>query len=193
MSDLFRGAVRSKDWMAVGIILGCTVLLCVVFVFFIRAGQEKTLLEVRARDADVMTTYAEALTKESDIEKLRRETAKIEMLVVEFDSRLPKVREIPSLMREFERIANVVGLDVELVPLPPIRDEQLRKETIPYNITVHGDFHQIAAFINQLERYKRYLQVSDLNIDEEKEHVSKGTFTLSTFRFIENASGTPSS
>ncbi|MCP4642116.1 MAG: type 4a pilus biogenesis protein PilO, partial [bacterium] len=74
-------------------------------------------------------------------------------------------------------------------PLPPVPDDQMRKETLPYKIIVHGDYHQIAGFINRLERFERYLKVSKLNIEAAKDGVSKASFELSTFRFLTETPG----
>ena len=57
-------------------------------------------------------------------------------------------------------------------------------EVIPYKAITDGQFHQIVSFINMLERDERYLKISDLDIDEEIEGISKATFVLSTFRFL---------
>ncbi|HQK75497.1 MAG TPA: type 4a pilus biogenesis protein PilO, partial [Candidatus Hydrogenedentes bacterium] len=60
------------------------------------------------------------------------------------------------------------------------------KLTIPYRIVVRGSFHDIAEFINRLERFKRYLKVSELQVGPEKDGVSEAEFTLSTYTFVEN-------
>ncbi len=79
-------------------------------------------------------------------------------------------------------MANDVGLSHSLKPEAPQRDET--KETIPYSVDTFGNFHQTASFINRLERFERYLKISDLKIEEEDAGVSKASFTLSTFRFL---------
>ena len=47
-----------------------------------------------------------------------------------------------------------------------------------------GQFLQIVAFIYMIERYEMYLKISDLDVEEEVEGISKATFVLSTFRFL---------
>ena len=183
MSDSLKGKVTPKDWAAVFGILAVTALLCVAFVFFIRGGQRKKLDEIEAADRGVLANLAVAKENQRDIGKLEAETEKTRTVVAMFEERLPSQREIPTLVREFEHLATQAGVAFEVAPKPPIKDE--RKETIPYEITTYGDFHQTVDFVNRLERYKRYLKVSDLRIDEQKQGVSKATFTLSTYRFIQ--------
>ena len=82
-------------------------------------------------------------------------------------------------------MAAMEDIDVELSPLARSQDE--RKETIPYSIVAHGSYHQIASFINRLERFKRYLKVSDLNVGPAKDGVITAKFTLNTYRFLQDA------
>ncbi len=184
MSDtLFRTTVTPKDWLASAFLLCLTGLLAAVFVFVIHGSQKNTLLAIEQEDKQVVADLMEAELKRSTIEKLRQEMQKTTELVSEFDKRLPSTREIATLVTRFEEMANELALRVSVTPLPVVRDE--RKETIPYNIKAYGDFHQIAGFINRLERFERYLKISDLRIREEKSGVSEAEFTLSTYRFIE--------
>lgn len=180
--DFLKGKVTPKDWIAVGVMLSIIAAVAVVYLFFIRAAQTEKLGRLRADNAAVMADLRQAHEKQKRIEALRLETAKIQQLVSDFEKRLPSQREIPTLVRQFEQMANDVGLSHALKPEAPIRDE--RKETLPYSVSTFGDFHQTASFINRVEKFERYLKVSNLKIEEEKAGVSKATFTLSTYRFL---------
>lgn len=182
MMESLKGRVTPKDWMAVGAALGVLVAIVALYVFFIHRAQTSKLAELEQSITAIQKDLNEARAKEKNIEALRQETAKIDRLVSDFEKRLPSQREIPTLVRQFEQMANDVGLSHALKPEAPIKDE--RKETIPYSISTFGNFHQTASFINRLERFERYLKVSNLKIEEEKEGVSKATFTLSTYRFF---------
>lgn len=180
--DFLKGKVTPKDWIAVGVMLSIVATVAVVYLFFVRSAQIEKLGRLQADNAAVVADLRQAHEKEKRIEALRLETAKIQQLVSDFEKRLPSQREIPTLVRQFEQMANDVGLSHALKPEAPIRDE--RKETLPYSVSTFGDFHQTASFINRVEKFERYLKVSNLKIEEEKEGVSKATFTLSTYRFL---------
>ena len=190
MMEFFKGTVTPKDWMASGAILGFAVLLCVAFYFLLYSPQNQTLTEVVARDRQVQKDLAKARETEADIEGLRARAANMETLVSRFEERLPEKSEIPRLLRQFEGMAREVGLQVELAQLPPVTDAN--KITIPYSVKARGNFHEIVSFINRLERFKRYLKVSDLDIGEQELGVSEASFTLSTFRFAQSEEGDPS-
>ncbi|MBI5091449.1 MAG: type 4a pilus biogenesis protein PilO [Candidatus Hydrogenedentes bacterium] len=187
MREFLRGTVTPKDWMNVGVIVTIAAIIGAVFLMIIHAGQNERLAELESLDAGVMKDLADAHDKQAKIADLRKERDKMEAVVSEFEKRLPQDREVPRLLENFEGIAKEVGVEVSLKSLP--RQEDLNKERIPFTITARGDFDQITGFINRLERYERYLKISELKIGKEEAGVSEATFTLSTFRFIEAKPG----
>jgi len=180
--EILKGTVTPKDWAAVGVMLGITAAIVAVYVLFVHKGQMQAIETVRSQVNGVRNDLEEAKRMEKEIDDLREETRKINQLVEDFNKRLPLERDIPDLVRQFESMANDVGLSHSLKPETPIQDET--KETIPYSVATFGNFHQTASFINRLERFERYLKISDLKIEEEDAGISKASFTLSTFRFL---------
>ena len=185
MMDFLKGTVTPKDWAFVGAMIAITGVICAAYYLFLFSPAQATIEEISAENRTLRSDIAEAEEIEAGIEQLRRESDQFDLLVTQFQQRLPQQREIPQLLTEFEELAAQVGIEVELSQLAPQRDE--RKETIPYSVVAYGNFHQIARFINLLERFERYLKVSDLRIEEERALMSRATFTLSTFRFLEQA------
>jgi len=183
MMDFLKGTVTPKDWIAVGVILGVIVIVVVVFVVVIHKGQTDTLAALTAENDQVLEDLRLAREKEAKFNDLRSEMNDIETLIGDFGNRLPDTREIATLTQQFEALAGEVGIQMKLTSEPRIKDE--RKETIPFSIVAHGNFHQIASFINRLERFERYLKVTDLKIGEQEQGVAEAEFTLSTYRFLE--------
>lgn len=183
MTDFLSGTATSKDWAAVAGIIGAALLVAAGFYFFIHKAQIVERDQILANDAQVFEDLSKAKERNAQIDALRRETESIKRLVSEFEERLPSRREIPTLLKEFEAMAAEEDIDVELSPMP--RDQDERKETIPYRIVAHGNFHQVSSFINRLERFKRYLKISNLDV-EAKEGVTSASFTLNTYRFLQS-------
>jgi Tfp pilus assembly protein PilO len=190
MIDSMKGKVTARDWTYVAVILACTFLLFAVFYFVIYTNQVVAIASVNNQIRTVETDLATARQLSANIDELRDEVDKIQTLVSEFSERLPETREIPGLLQTFEDLAQGAGLQVELSPKDRLKDE--RKETYPYAVTVRGNFHQIVTFVNELERFKRYLKISDLDLQEQEFGVSEANFTLSTYKFIESSGGVKS-
>lgn len=188
MMDFLKGTVTPKDWLATAGILSVSAILAAAFWVFVHAGQRAEIAQIKADDAQITNDLREARKFNAEIASLREETERIEKLVGDFEERLPSRREIPTLLKEFEKMAAEVEVDVELAPLA--RSKDARKETIPYSIVARGNYHQVANFVNRLERFKRYLKVSDLNIAPNEDGVTEARFTLNTYRFLQENTDT---
>lgn len=182
MIEFLKGTVTPRDWAAVAGILGATAALAAAFYFFVHQSQQQEVARLLRENEDAKTNLQKARDINSRIEDLRKETEQIEKLVAEFEVRLPSEREIIQLVSDFEAMAQQESVIVEAQPQAASRDE--RKETQPYSIVARGNFHQIAGFINLLERHRRYLKVSDLDMSQGERGVITARFTLSTYRFI---------
>ena len=184
MKDFLSGTVTPRDWFFTVGIVGTAAVIGALFFVFVHQPQIERLTEIQEKDEILVKDLQEARKIAASIDDLRSRMQKIEQLVTVFEERLPSQHELASLLVEFESMASDQGLDVELNSLTPSRDG--RKETIPYRIIARGPFHQIMTFINQLERYRRYLKITDLQIEPVKGNYvnSQAEFTLNTYRFI---------
>jgi type IV pilus assembly protein PilO len=187
MLDLFKGKITPVDWAVAAGIAAVTILLCLGFYAGVFMTQQSKLANLNKQLTDIRGQLKTAYDIKTNSEALQSEVNKMDDLVSRFQNRLPDEREIPQLLRKFEALGDSIGLRVELLAQPTFQDSN--KETIPYKVTARGNFHQIASFINLLERDERYLKVSDIDIGEQDAGVSECTFTLSTFRFIQSTSG----
>ena len=86
------------------------------------------------------------------------------------------------MISQFEKRAQEMGVAPGLTSMHPVSEGNL--ETYTFKITADGPFHKILSFINGLERERRYLKVTELDIGEEVDGESKASFKLSTFRFL---------
>ncbi len=186
MIEFLKGTVTPIDLGISGGIVALAAALCAVFVFVVMLPQRTTLVETQESIDQKKTDVMQAQITAKNIDQLREEAADMQALVDVFEKRLPEEEEIPSLLETFESLGYEVGLDVNLDSGTRILDE--RKETFPYKVTALGDFHQIVQFINLLERYQRYLKISNLDIAEQEAGISEAKFDLSTYRFVEAAS-----
>ncbi len=188
MLDIFKGKVTAKDWIFVGVVIAVAVLVAAGGYFFLIGGEKGKVEQRKQELAGLDKELGEAREIEKNIEGLREESSGMTRLVDLFEKRLPEEREIPTLLSRFEKLGSELGLRVQLASLPSRKES--RMETIPYKVTATGLFHQIASFINMLERDERYLKITDLDISSTQEAgLSNATFVLSTFRFITRDTG----
>jgi len=181
MIEFFKGTVTTQDWIFVAVVGVLTVVVIGGGYFFLIAPTTETLATEIAKTADLRSELDQALRLEQQMDELEAEAARMQELVQQFEERLPSDREIPQLLGQFEALGNEIGLSVSLATLDTQVDQ--RTETIPYSVTADGTFHDIARFINELERDKRYLKVSDIDIQSTDMGTAQASFQLSTFVF----------
>ncbi len=181
MTDFLKGTITPQDWVFVAVVGVLTVVVIGAGYFFFIAPTSEELVAEIATTADLRSELEQALRREKQMEELEAEAARMQALVQQFEERLPSDREIPQLLGQFEALGNEIGLSVSLATLDI--QEDARTETIPYSVTADGTFHDIARFINELERDKRYLKVSDIDIESTDMGTAQASFQLSTFVF----------
>ena len=183
MIEFFKGKVTPRDWVFVGIVVGVIVLLVAAFVFFVYSREQESLTALRADIAKQSKELEEAEHNARNIEALRALEKYTTALSEQLRQRLPDEREFLSFLQTLERISATHELAVKFDPGRVKKDPY--KETSPYTVTARGEFHKIVRFVNDLERYERYLRVDDLDIKYGEAGMTEAKFVVSTFRFIE--------
>ncbi len=183
MIDFLKGTITPKDWAALAGILALIAACTSAFYFMVHKKDLEEIAVIEAENEQVVTELNRAIEISNKIDQYREDTREIEELVRSFESRLPSKSEIPRLFEQVEEMAAEETISIEIEPLRQNQDEN--KETIPYQIKASGDFHKVASFINRLERFKRYLKVSDLKMSPyDKDGESTFDFKMNTYRFL---------
>jgi Tfp pilus assembly protein PilO len=183
MSNLYRGTVTPKDWAFVGGIGLLLVALILVFVFFVHAGLQQRASELSNEISQKTTDLLQAQEQEKNMPELEAEMEATQELVAAFEERLPNQRELNQFVTSFEAMARELDVRVDVTTLG--RDESGNKITHPFSVTAYGGFHNITGFINELERYDRYLKITDIDMDEMDAGIIEAQFTLNAYQFVE--------
>ncbi len=182
MLDYFKGTVTRNDYIFVAVVLAVAILAYAGFHFVPHKSHLAKVATIDQETRVIQGKLTNARRIQLNIDEFRRKAEGMEKVVAGFRERLPEKREISSMIGQFEARADELGVSVDLSPLPTQPDEN--KETIPYKVTARGSFHQIVSFMNLLERDRRYIKISNIDIKEEVDGVAESSFTLSTFRFM---------
>ena len=186
MIDLLKGTPLPQDWMALGGILSAAVALGAAFYFLVYQGQMNEVARIGLEDGTVIANLEKARQIEREIGKLKTETEEIELLVSTFERRLPSQKQLTQLIIDLEDMENKEEVKLKIRPFEPEKGEN--KETIRYEVEAKGTYHNVASFINRLERYERYLKVEKLTL-KAAEGQTTAQFMLFTYTFIEDNAG----
>ena len=117
-----------------------------------------------------------------------REVERLKQRLREAEEQLPKQAEIPKVLRDIDYEAKQAGLRVDRFE-PQSEQVQGDFAAVPLKMTVRGNYHEIAVFLDRLSKMPRIVNVTDLNMTapnvENKKIVVASSYTATTYRFLE--------
>ncbi len=188
LQELVRhGSISNKDATIAGIISAGLVGVLLLYVLIVQSSMSRQTDELNASIRNLAKELDDAKRLAAQEEELKAQLVNVEDLVKQFEAKLPTRTEIPRLYEGFQTAAEQAHVKVDFIKkMKETSDETL--VTIPYEVSVYGNYHQLASFINRLETGARFMKISKLNIGEQKDGVSNAKFTLSTYLFKEKGS-----
>lgn len=102
-------------------------------------------------------------------------------------TRLPDKRGLDELLAQLNDIGRKSGLEFSVKPGEEIVDNFIAK--IPVRMTVSGDYHEIAMFLQDVANMTRIVNATNIKLTDPKEKdkktVLRGEFLATTYRFVE--------
>jgi type IV pilus assembly protein PilO len=181
--DFFKDRVITKvDWLIIGISLFLLVMLTLGY--FFAASYVGNQIDERNKEIQQLAAEkADLEKKKAEIDKVEKEIEEMREAVASFEGRLPTDKEVPRLLSQFQKIAEMSGIKYHLVKAEPIVEKDLYIQ-LPYSLKVRGTYPELGEFLRSLEFGDRFIRVDDIKIDEEDEGDSEANFVISTFMFI---------
>ncbi|MBM4280787.1 MAG: hypothetical protein FJ137_08515 [Deltaproteobacteria bacterium] len=123
-----------------------------------------------------------------------REVERLKQRLREAEEQLPKNAEIPKVLKDIDYEAKQAGLRVDRFE-PQGEQQQGDFAAVPLKMTVRGNYHELAVFLDRLSKMPRIVNVTDLNmtapIVENKKIVVASSYTATTYRFLEREEAKP--
>lgn len=158
------------------------------FFFFITPVEDRIKQQANERrklDMDL----AEKSEIAQNLNERRREMDVLEQKLAEALTELPEDKDLEELLAQFNDIGKKSGLEISTV--------QPGKETtssgeffarIPIKMTVNGNYHEIAMFLQELANMRRIVNVNNIKLSgakvENEKVILQSTFLATTFRFV---------
>jgi len=177
-----------------GVVFGALVLVTALnyFVFSLPFGASITDVEAkikksRADQVKLDAEYSEKTAIANNLNQFRREKEMLEQKLAEALSELPEEKDIDGLLQLFQDRAQKAGLEIATIEPQAQANEQFYAR-IPIPMSVVGNFHEIATFLDAIGRLRRIVNVSDIVLDKATEVNGKlvvnGKFLATTFMFV---------
>ncbi len=163
------------------------ILIFVAYDFTVRSAQQATLtaLEASYRKLDIIRSEKRAYA--DNLPKYQARYGELQQSLGTARAQLPDSADVPQFLAQLNSSARDVGLSIDR--FEP-RDEVFREfySEIAFKMKVHGTYHEVAMFIDQVARIDRIVNVSDISMTAPKVENDKvvvvGALLVKTFRFL---------
>lgn len=138
----------------------------------------------------------QTLTEKSDIAQnlteRRKELDQLEQQLQEALSELPERKDIDELLAQLNDIGRKAGLEISSLE-PKAESPQGFFARIPISMSVSGNYHEIAMFLQEVSNLRRIVNVAGINLVPQSgspadKVILRSTFTATTFRFLDQGS-----
>ncbi|WNZ60511.1 type 4a pilus biogenesis protein PilO [Myxococcus sp. MxC21-1] len=128
-----------------------------------------------------------------NLNERRREMDVLEQKLSEALTELPEQRDIEELLAQINDIGKKSGLEISSVT--PDKESVGGGEffaRIPIKMTVNGNYHEIALFLQEMANMRRIVNVNNIKLDsaalKNEKVVLQSSFLATTFRFVDQKS-----
>ncbi len=151
--------------------MGAVIIVVIVILayLFIYSDSSERINQLKQEEETLKESYVDKSAKAANLDKLKAELDQINGLFQVLLKQLPTTAEIPNLLQELHECASKNGLAMEsITPAPAIHtnssDGQGQQviETLPYNITITGDYNQITQFVRDIGKLSRIVTINSI-------------------------------
>ncbi len=188
MNDLLERFFELESRQRVMAVAAALVLVFGGYWYFVYAGRHAETVTVTAKIRDLKQQREAKQKLVANIGQLQETVRELGAQLKEAEAQLPDSKEIPDLLSSISSAGRDSGLEVTLFRQ---RQEQLRDfyAEVPVDVTVRGNYHEVAAFFDRVGKLDRIVNVGDIVMQAPKregdEMVVDTTCSATTFRFLD--------
>ncbi|MCT6883026.1 hypothetical protein BGI15_03730 [Snodgrassella alvi] len=183
--DLNSLPQQSKP-VQLGIAGAIIVIILILAYFFVYSGLNEQISQLRQEEETLKQTYTEKSRQAAHLDALKAELDSINGSFNILLKQLPTQAEIPNLIQELHECATKNGLNMDSITPAQVQntesDNQTDKkselqviQTLPYNITLTGNYNQISQFLRDVGKLSRIVTLNSIVI---KRNEKDNTLTL---------------
>ncbi|MCY1020715.1 type 4a pilus biogenesis protein PilO [Pyxidicoccus sp. MSG2] len=171
--------------------LAVAVILMTVANFFMAVSPTEDAIKIEISQRRTLDLeLAEKSEIAQNLNDRRREMDVLEQKLAEALTELPEKKDIEELLAQINDIGKKSGLEISSVT--PDKEFVGSGEffaRIPLKMTVSGNYHEIALFLQEMANMRRIVNVNNIKLDspalKNEKVVLQSSFLATTFRFVE--------
>ncbi|WP_141593736.1 type 4a pilus biogenesis protein PilO [Myxococcus sp. AB056] len=185
--------VKAPPAIKFGGLAAAVVVLTVVNFFMVIQPTEEAIEGTIAQRRKLDMELADKSEIAQNLNERRREMDVLEQKLSEALTELPEQRDIEELLAQINDIGKKSGL--EIASVTPDKESVGGGEffaRIPIKMTVSGNYHEIALFLQEMANMRRIVNVNNIKLGtatlKNEKVVLQSSFLATTFRFVDQKS-----
>ena len=198
--DLNSLPQQSKP-VQLGIAGGIIIVILVLAYFFVYSGVNQRITELKQQEDQLKQTYITKSKQAAHLDKLQSELEQINGSFNLLLRQLPTQAEIPNLIQELHECATKNGLNMDSISPVIIggantssnqingsEEAQQVIQTLPYKITLTGNYNQISQFVRDVGKLSRIVTLNTIVLkSNEKDNTLTLNAVANTYKALSNA------
>ncbi|MFP2932659.1 type 4a pilus biogenesis protein PilO [Pyxidicoccus sp. 3LG] len=185
--DQFVKAPPATKFGGLGIVV---VVMTLANFFLLIQPTEDTIKRQQGERRKLELELAEKSEIAQNLNDRRREMDVLEQKLAEALTELPEKKDIEELLAQINDIGKKSGLEISSVtPEKEFVGGGDFFARIPIKMTVSGNYHEIALFLQEMANMRRIVNVNNIKLDspslKNEKVVLQSSFLATTFRFVE--------
>jgi type IV pilus assembly protein PilO len=156
----------------------------------LEAKVQRVQVEQKKLDGD----YIEKTAIANNLNQFRREKELLEQRLADALSELPEDKKIDELLQSFQDRGTKAGVEILTIE-PQAQQTEGFYARIPIPMTVQGNYHELATFLDSIGRLRRIVNVNNLALESPKDVNGKvvltSRFLATTFMFVDSKDAKP--
>lgn len=180
-------APNSVKWGGLAALI--VVITAVNFLFFVQDAADR-IAQQQAEQRTLEQQLAEKKAIADNLTDRRREMDQLDQKLQEALTELPERKDIDELLAQLNDVGKKSGLEISKVE-PSAETAESFFARIPVKMTVSGNYHEIALFLQEVANMRRIVNVNNIKLSvnttasKPEKVVLNSDFMATTFRFIE--------
>ncbi|MBL8920919.1 MAG: type 4a pilus biogenesis protein PilO [Myxococcaceae bacterium] len=170
-----------------GIVVGLLVAITAATWFLLIQDTETEIESLKAQQVTLDQTYAEKKEIADNLLERRREMDQLEQRLQDALTELPERKDIDELLAAMNDLGKKAGLEITRVT-PGTEAPESFYARIPISMSVKGNYHEIAVFLQEISQMKRIVNVNNLKLGSplprNDKMILSSEFLATTFRFV---------
>ncbi|HXN40946.1 MAG TPA: type 4a pilus biogenesis protein PilO [Myxococcaceae bacterium] len=188
MEQLLDKIAKAPPAVKYGGLAGLVVVLSVLNFFFGIQPLQDSIAEQENTQRGLDRQLAEKQEIAQNLNERRREMDILEQKLAEALTELPEKKDIDELLAQLNDIGKKSGLEISRVE-PGGETNATFFAKIPIKMSVSGNFHEIAMFMQEIANMRRIVNVNNIKLGtpvvKNDKVVLSSEFLATTFRFVD--------